>query len=87
MSALIFIINTVFQIYILLLLVRAVLPWIPHNRFHPVVSSLYSITEPVLAPIRRGLPPMRIGVDASPFIAMILLWLLQQIILWALSLL
>lgn len=85
MRTLIFAINLVFSICYILILARAVLSWIPHNRFHPLVQPVYTLTEPILSPIRRGLPPIRIGIDASPFVAIILLWILQKIILWLLT--
>ena len=74
------IINLLFNVYFILILIRAFLPFIPHNRFHPILKPVYDVTEPVLGVIRKGLPPSKIGIDASPFIALILLWLLQQII-------
>ena len=86
MNYLIFLINLFFQVYILLIVVRAILPWIPHNRFNPLIAFVYEVTDPILQPIRRGLPPMKIGIDASPFVAIVLLWILQQIILRILSL-
>lgn len=81
MDMLIYAVKLIFQIYIFIILLRAVLSWIPHSRFSPFIAPIYAVTEPVLDPIRRGLPPMRIGIDASPFLAIILLWLLQQLII------
>jgi len=83
---LIFTVKLIFQVYIFIILIRAILPWIPHSRFSPLIAPIYVFTDPVLNPIRRGLPPMRIGIDASPFVAIILLWLLQQLIIKLLSL-
>lgn len=74
-------INIIFNIYYILILIRAFLPFIPHNRFHPVLKPVYDLTEPMLEVIRKGLPPAKIGIDASPFIALVLIWLLQQLIL------
>jgi len=74
------IINLLFSIYYILILIRAFLPFIPHNKYHPLLKPVYNATEPMLGVVRRGLPPSKIGIDASPFIALILLWLLQQFI-------
>ena len=76
-----FVIDSLFYIYYILLALRAVLPWIPHNRMNPFVRPVYFLTEPVLSVIRAGLPPLRMGMDVSPFIVIILLCLLHQIIL------
>jgi YggT family protein len=44
---------------------------------------LYDLTEPVLRPIRRLLPPLRVGavaLDLSPFLVFVLIALLQQVV-------
>jgi len=79
-------INLVFDVAYVLVVIRAFLPYIPHNRYHPIIKPAYDATEPLLSIIRKGLPPARIGLDASPFIAIILLYLLQQVLLKILSL-
>ena len=81
MDFIIFVINFLFSIVYILLALRAVLPWIPHNRMNPFIRPIYLITEPVLSVVRAGLPPLRIGMDVSPFIVIILLWIVHQVIL------
>ncbi len=52
---------------------RAILSWFRiggDSPFRPVVDLLYSVTEPVLAPIRRMLPPMG-GFDLSIIIVIL----------------
>ena len=62
------------QIYWLALFGRIILSWFPispGSALAPVFSALYSITEPVLGPVRRAIPPMRMGgmgLDLSPLI-------------------
>jgi YggT family protein len=85
MDFLIFLVNFLFSIFYILLAVRAVLPWIPHNRTNPLVRPVYQLTEPVLSVIRAGLPPLRIGMDVSPFVLIILLWIAHQVILRVIS--
>jgi uncharacterized protein YggT (Ycf19 family) len=46
-----------------------------------LIKPIYEATEPILSMIRNGLPPAWIGVDASPFIAIILLYVIQQVLL------
>lgn len=81
MDFIIFVINFLFSAYYILLAMRAVLPWIPHSKESPLVRPVYLLTEPVLLPIRKGLPPARIGMDVSPFIVIIFIWIIQQVIL------
>ncbi len=61
------------DLYMIVLLVRCVLSFVPHNRFHPAVQFLYRITEPVLDPIRRVIPPIGGVLDISPLIVMLIL--------------
>ena len=79
----------VLQAYLVVLLVRVILTWFPINpwsRAARVVRVLAAVTDPVLAPIRRILPPLRLGgmaIDLS-FIVLffaleILLSLLRQL--------
>lgn len=62
--------------YVILVL-RALLPWLPHDRHNFLVRPVYDLTDPVLNPLRLGLPPEKVGFDVSPFIAIIILWLVQ----------
>ncbi|MDD5382578.1 MAG: YggT family protein [Candidatus Margulisbacteria bacterium] len=85
MDFLIFVINFLFSAYYLLLVIRAILPWFPHNRLNAVARPVYLLTEPVLSVIRLGLPPLRIGMDVSPFIVIVLLWVVQRVIVGLLA--
>jgi YggT family protein len=81
MDFVIFVINFLFSVFYILIAIRAVLPWIPHSRMNLFINPIYQLTEPFLRVIRMGLPPARIGMDVSPFIAIILLWVVHQVIL------
>ncbi len=65
--------NVIVQLLNLVTLVfvaRAIISWFPigpDSPVRPVVDALYGVTEPVLAPIRRLLPPMG-GFDLSVII-------------------
>ena len=85
MSYLVYLIDLTFKVYMLLIAIRALLPWFRHNKGNPVIAFIYSSTDPILSPIKNGLPPMKIGMDVSPFIAIVLLWLCEQIFLTILS--
>ncbi|MGH9165237.1 MAG: YggT family protein [Acidimicrobiales bacterium] len=62
------------QLYVVALFGRIVLSWFPISPSSPmasVFSVLYAVTEPVLAPVRRLLPPVGVGgmgFDLSPLI-------------------
>lgn len=67
------------QLYVLVLFARIILSWFPispGSALTPVFSVLYAITEPVLGPLRRVLPPVGIGgmgLDLSPMIVTVVL--------------
>lgn len=82
---LIFVINFLFSVFYIMLALRAVLPWLPHNKSSLFIKPVYLVTEPILSVIRAGLPPNRIGMDVSPYVVIILLWLVQQVILKLIS--
>ena len=63
-------------IYYWLILVRALLSWVNPDPFNPIVKFLERATEPVLAPIRRLLPPM--AIDISPVIAFLIVLFLKS---------
>ena len=62
------------QLYLLVLLARVVLSWFPissGSAMSTVFNVLYRLTEPVLGPLRRILPPVGLGgmgLDLSPII-------------------
>lgn len=69
------------NLYMLLLLARALVSWFTVDPYHPIVQALYRVTEPVLKPIRERLPvSLRGGVDYSPLIAMLIIWLVTRVI-------
>ena len=65
------------NLYLLVLFIRIVLSWFPTTPgtfLAQVNSGLYALTEPVLGPVRRALPPLRVGamgLDLSPMVVLI----------------
>ncbi len=79
-------IRALLELYLLVLFARAILSWFPINpdgAMATVQRGLYAITEPVLAPLRAVLPPMRMGgmgLDLSPMLVMLVIIVLLSII-------
>ncbi|MBE3598102.1 MAG: YggT family protein [Limnochordaceae bacterium] len=67
-------------LYSWILLARVLVSWLPVDPYHPAVRFLRDVTEPVLAPIRRVLPPVP-GIDYSPIVAFLLIMVVQRIVL------
>lgn len=79
-------VNALFQAYVIILIARALLSWFP---MHPgsalvgLVRALDRLTEPVLSPIRRLLPPVRAGgmaIDLSIIIAIVAIEIIWRIV-------
>ncbi len=64
---------------------RVLLSWFPQvSTTNPLVQFVFTVTEPILSPIRRLLP--RMGMfDLSPMIALILVGVIQSILLKVLA--
>ncbi len=64
--------------------IRIMLLWVGMDTRNPVVIFLHEITEPILAPIRRFIPPFSIPpmgmLDLSPLMAIILLLILSHFV-------
>ena len=69
----------VLYVFILVMFVRIIFSWISPYPTNAVTRLAYQLTEPVLAPIRRRLPPMS-GFDFSPMVVMIGAYLLISIL-------
>ncbi len=87
MSALVYLILRVIDLYIWVIIISAVLSWLvafnvinTQNRFvYTVVDILWRLTEPVLRPIRSVLPNLG-GIDISPVILILLLLFIRDLI-------
>jgi YggT family protein len=71
--------RTLIDVYATIILVRVVLSWLPVDRDQQWVRFIVDVTEPVVGPIRRILPPLG-GLDFSPLVAMLLLQLLRNML-------
>jgi len=69
-----------FQSLYLALLIRVLLSWIPHNTHHPLVSFLYTVTDPLLRPFQNIVPTWKLGIDISPILAFFALGFIRKIV-------
>ena len=72
------------QILILLIVACSLLSWFQPNPRQPVVRLLHAVVDPVLHPIRTLLPSA-MGMDFSPMVAILILWMLQRLLQQGLS--
>jgi len=71
------ILDIVLTLYMWILIARAVISWVNPDPYNPIVTFLYRVTEPVLAPVRRWLPFRNLGIDLSPLIVILAIIFLQ----------
>jgi len=65
-------------IYCGVILVRALISWVSPDPYNPIVRFLVLVTEPVLRPLRRLVPPSKLGgIDISPLLAILILQFLK----------
>jgi YggT family protein len=64
------------NIYFFALLAMIILSWVAAGSRHPAIYLLHQLTEPVMAPVRKLLPPMG-GLDFSPILVFILINIVQ----------
>ena len=70
------------DIYTFIIIARAIISWVRPDPYNPIVRALYSLTEPVLRPVRRMLSGItgNIGIDFSPFVVIIVLRIFRRIL-------
>ena len=67
----------VFNLYMWVIIIRAVISWVSPDPYNPLIRILYQITEPVLSPIRRLIPLRGMGIDISPIIVIMIIYFLN----------
>jgi YggT family protein len=80
-------VGALFLVYIILILIRVLLSWIPRMPYNPTLRSVLDFitdtTDPYLNLFRRIIPPIGgggFGIDLSPMIGLILLFVLRGIV-------
>ncbi|MHB8572049.1 MAG: YggT family protein [Candidatus Dormibacteria bacterium] len=70
---------SILRLFLLAVFVRVILSWVVRDYRNPLYRLLIDITEPVLGPIRRAIPVPG-GIDFSPMIAMVVIYLLLSLL-------
>ena len=69
------------EILMWLVVIRAVVSWfVPPTSNNPLVRLLVRVTDPILLPFRQMLPATG-GMDVSPLLALLAIYLLQMLIM------
>lgn len=80
-------VGALFLVYIILILIRVLLSWVPRMPYNPtlraVLDFITETTDPYLNLFRRIVPPIGsggFGLDLSPMIGLIVLFILRGIV-------
>ena len=74
-NALVFVLHTLFDLYVLTFALRLVLQWVSVDKRNPVVQFLIRATNPIVVPLRRLLPAVG-RIDTATAVALLGLQLL-----------
>lgn len=75
------ILDLAFNIYIFIVIARALISWVSPDPYNPIVRFLHNATDPVLYRLRRLLPILQAGAfDFSPIVLLLLLSVIQQVL-------
>lgn len=58
------------EIYMWLIIARALISWVNPDPYNPIVRFLYNVTEPVLFYLRRRFPMVYGGLDLTPLVVL-----------------
>jgi len=72
------IVDLALNIYLWLIIARALLSWVNPDPYNPIVRFLYNVTEPVLGYLRRRLPLVFGGLDLTPLLVLVAFIFLQR---------
>ena len=74
-------IMTLLMTYFFLIIASVILSWVGQRMRHPIIPLVYQLTEPVLKPFRKFIPPIA-GIDLSPLFALIAIRFLILLLGW-----
>jgi YggT family protein len=68
------------NIYMWIIIARAVLSWVNPDPYNPIVRFIHNVTEPVLFQVRRRLPVVFGGIDLAPVVVFLVIMFLEYFV-------
>ncbi len=84
LQALAAVLGMILNLYMWIIIGRAVISWVNPDPYNPIVRFLYNATEPVLYRLRRSFPVYAGGIDFSPIVVLIIIYFLQLLLVQSL---
>jgi YggT family protein len=66
--------------YLFIIFGQIILSWLAPQNNNPIIGILFQITEPIMSPARKLLPPMG-GLDFSPILILLSIQILELLLL------
>ncbi|MCI0394709.1 MAG: YggT family protein [Chloroflexi bacterium] len=76
---LILLIDLLYYALFVLIIARIIMSFARFDPYHPISRTVYNLTEPILEPIRRILPPAG-GLDFSPMVTLLAAILIRELL-------
>jgi YggT family protein len=73
-------VGVVINFYLIVILILVVASWINPGGYNPALALLERLSEPLMRPLRSLIPPVS-GLDLSPMVALVGLYLLEMLLL------
>ena len=83
MDALVYIVSTLLSLYMYVLLLRFIMQLVRANFRNPLAQAIVKLSNPIILPLRRILPPAG-RLDTASVVAIALYALLSAALLWSL---
>jgi YggT family protein len=84
-NAIAMVLATLLNIYMWIIIIRALISWVNPDPRNPIVRFLYNATEPLLYRVRRAVPAIAGGIDLSPIIVIVGIQFLQAFLVGSLQ--
>ena len=78
------VLNAILKIYFFALIIMIILSWVAPRANHPGALLVMQIVEPIMAPVRRVIPPLGM-IDLSPIVVFIAINLLDSVVVGSLA--
>lgn len=72
------------NVFLFSIIIQAVISWVNPGGYNPIIGLLNQLTAPILSPVRRFVPPIS-GLDLSPMVAIIVLYLVTMLFIQPLT--
>ena len=66
-------------IFIVAIFIQVIVSWVAPGSHNPLASLAYSLTAPLMRPLRRVIPPLGM-IDVTPMVALLLLFIAERVL-------